>query len=297
MGIFGSYYEMFDEARNKLDNLSKPNKTPLNELTIGGEKIEEDEDEFSIDNEEETAAEEPDTPETEAAPEPAVEEGDSVEPAEATDAADTPENANDVTTTDDDVEDDFSLPEDAENDDTATEGEEPATDNMDGENEEDIDDNFSMGDEGGDGDAETADENAGQEEGEDSAEGGESVSGSTEGNEDELKQDEDKLYDTLTDDQKKIRTLQLKISFKDIYEQCDSVLNSINEIPKSDENIEIIRRLIVVINNVKKYITDYIAYEFDKNTYLDNNQIYIKYINVFRTIKKTIDELAKPQKD
>lgn len=108
---------------------------------------------------------------------------------------------------------------------------------------------------------------------------------------DEIKQAEDTLYDALSEDQKKIRILQLKLGFKDLYTETDAILTAINNIPKQDDNIETIRRLIAVLNDVKQYILDYMSTQFDKRSYLDNNQIYIKYINVFRTIRKVIDEL------
>lgn len=290
MGIFNSYYGMFDEAINA-----------LNELTIGGEKIEDDDDEFAIEDEttDDEEASEPETPEGEAEPQAAAEDADDIEPAEATAATDSPENANDA---DDGIDDDFSLPDDTGDDDT---GAEDATTDEPAENDEggttvdtttdDISDDFSMS-----GDADSGDEDetgTGEEEGTaNTEETGEDAIGDSGNNQDELKNEEDKLYDTLTDDQKKIRILQLKILFKNVYEQADSTLNAINDIPKSDENIEIIRRLIVVLNNVKMYISDYMNFEFDNHTYLDNNQIYIKYINIFRTIQKTIDELAKTEK-
>lgn len=108
---------------------------------------------------------------------------------------------------------------------------------------------------------------------------------------DEIKKAEDTLYDALSEDQKKIRILQLKLGFKDLYTETDAILTAINNIPKQDDNIETIRRLIAVLNDVKQYILDYMSTQFDKRSYLDNNQIYIKYINVFRTIRKVIDEL------
>lgn len=297
MGIFNSYYGMFDDAINA-----------LNELTIGGEKIEDEDDEFAIEDDDETTddenAEEPETPEGEAEPQAAAEDADDIEPAEATAATDTPENANDA---DDGIDDDFSLPDDDLGDDTGTEEQtedtstpdDPTTDDEGGTTDDtttdDVPDDFSMPE---DGDTGTEDETGttGEEGTGGVEETGESSIGDSGNDQDELKQEEDKLYDTLTDDQKKIRILQLKILFKNIYEQADSTLNSINDIPKSDENIDIIRRLIVVLNNVKDYITDYMNFEFDNHTYLDNNQIYIKYINIFRTIQKTIEELAKTEK-
>lgn len=151
--------------------------------------------------------------------------------------------------------------------------EEPST-------EEEPDDEFSLqNDEPEEGSEETTEEPPTEEEPAESSEDA------------EIKQDEDLLYDALSEDQKKIRILQLKLGFKDLYTETDAVLTAINNIPKQDDNIETIRRLIIVLNNVKQYILDYMSTQFDNRSYLDNNQIYIKYINVFRTIRKVIEEL------
>ena len=105
------------------------------------------------------------------------------------------------------------------------------------------------------------------------------------------KNSEQQIYDTLTDEQKRIRVLELKINFKDLYEETDNVLRSINNIPKTNENIDRIRRIIIVINKVKKYLVDFIGTNFDMNSYIDNYSTYIKFVSVFRTITKVINEI------
>ena len=69
------------------------------------------------------------------------------------------------------------------------------------------------------------------------------------------------------------------------------VLNSINNIPKNSDNVDTLHKIIISLNNIKSYLLDYITHIFDKTSYLDNNTIYIKYINAFRTIKKVLEEL------
>lgn len=276
----------------------------LHEITIGGEDIQDDEDDFTVeDTPEDDGEDTPDTPEGEAqnaeGETPAATNTDA-EAGEA--AADAPENANDAAG--DEGDDEFQLPDDA-GDDPDTGGDNadtPDTNTDDNAGEDTGDDEFNMGDGGDDPDA------GGDTEG---GEGGDTEGGGTgdetdgdtatdtttgdTGTGDELQQKENELYDTLSEEQKKIRILQLKINFKTMYEQVDSIMDSLVDIPKTDDNIEVIRRLIVVLNNIKRYIIDYMDYEFDKRTYLDNNQIYIKYINLFRTIQKVISELTKEQ--
>ena len=54
---------------------------------------------------------------------------------------------------------------------------------------------------------------------------------------------EAKLYETLSDDEKNQRILQLKNDFKDLYDQSDATINAVNTIDKNDDNIETIQRL------------------------------------------------------
>ena len=70
--------------------------------------------------------------------------------------------------------------------------------------------------------------------------------------------------------------MELKVSFDRLYEESDTIISAINNIPKTNENIDTIRRLSISMNNVKKYVVDYITKNFDSNSYIDNysNQIY-----------------------
>lgn len=109
------------------------------------------------------------------------------------------------------------------------------------------------------------------------------------------KQAEEQLYDTLTDEQKRIRTLELKVSFDRLYEESDTIISAINNIPKTNENIDTIRRLSISMNNVKKYVVDYITKNFDSNSYIDNYSNHIKFLAIMDTVRKIIDEIAKQQ--
>lgn len=248
-------------------------RTPLNELTVGGEKVEDDTDEFSVDNEAENSGEDTD------AAEPTTTSDDNAqqEPTEQADEAEEP------------ADDDYSLPEDT----GETEEEQPETNEDTTEGDTDtVDDNFEMGDET------NTDEGTGEEDGTttDTVDGEETPEATDTGEQSEGQQLEDQLYDTLTDEQKKMRILQLKLNFKDLYIEIDTIMNGINNISKSDDNVDIIRRLIETLQNIRQYLVDYITTVFDKETYLNNNEIYIKYINIFNTIKNTISELSKAQK-
>ena len=102
---------------------------------------------------------------------------------------------------------------------------------------------------------------------------------------------EEAIYDSLTDDQKRIRVLQLKLNYKDLYETMTNTLEGINGIPKNADNLETIKRLNLLLNKAKNILIDYVENNFDSSPYLENYTVYMKYIAVFRTASKVIEEL------
>lgn len=271
-------------------------RTPIQELSIGGQNIDDNDDDFAVEDPE---AEAPDNPGDGAAT------AQSNEAPTGSETADTSTNANSTAASQDTaapadtgddgegIQDDFSLP-----DDDVGAGEEdpgnPPTPGEEGEDGgDDIQDDFSMGD--------GAEEGA---EGDDTDGGATDTSsdvGASTGNVDktsqEIKDNEAKLYETLSDDEKNQRILQLKNDFKDLYDQSDATINAVNTIDKNDDNIETIQRLINTLNNMQNYIRDYLTMVFDKKSYMDNNAIHLKFAAMFDTVRKVIDELNAESKN
>lgn len=280
----------------------------LNELQVNGEQIGEDDD-FDMGDNDQTADETPD---------PDTNPSDTAN-AEAENQDNAPSEAdNDNTPTDD--EDDFTLDDDGEEamDNTTTddagndEGDaETPDDNTDTAQQNDGgdatpddtgadtgDDDFSMDDSG---DTEDGGDDTGGEGGENAETDGNNDSGSGDNNtpsdptdgvsDEEQRAAEEEMYDSLTDDQKRIRTLQLKIDYKDLYETFINALDGVSNIPKTSDNLETIKRLNTLLTKAKSILISYIRNNFDQNTYLENYTMYLKYLAVFRTAAKVIEEL------
>lgn len=234
---------------------------------------------------------------------PESDEGD--QPAETTEEVETSDdNTDDAPVTDEanvdaDEEDDFTLQDDdgaEDQDQTNDGGEEPATDDT---GDADEDDDFTMSDDGGDGGdtpAEGDESDQGQEGGGDNQQ---ASSGSDQApadpsdniSDEDIKTSEEQMYDSLTDDQKRIRTLSLKMEFKDLYESILGVIDGINGIPKSLDNIDSIKRVTNYVTKAKNILIDYMQNNFDKNPYLENYTIYIKFMAIFRTVGNVINDL------
>lgn len=264
----------------------------LNELQVNGQTVG-DNDDFNVGEETPTNAEAQAESPADVAQNDAENQTQEEPEATETGAADEPTPQADTTTTED-QEDDFTLtdtedPAPAEEtptaDDTTT-GEEAAPEDPEG------DDNFTV-----DGGEEPAEDG-----GEAPAEGGDQQPEQQPAKElpkdptDAISDDDDRaaeeaIYDSLTDDQKRIRVLQLKLNYKDLYETMSNTLEGINSIPKNADNLETIKRLTLLLNKAKNILIDYVENNFDSSPYLENYTVYMKYIAVFRTASKVIEEL------
>lgn len=118
--------------------------------------------------------------------------------------------------------------------------------------------------------------------------------------ENELSEDEKKaesdIYESLSDEEKMIRIIQLKAKFAQLHEDAESYIESINRINKNEQNILPIRRIIVTLGKVKLYIVDYLENVFNSTSYIDNFTNYIKFLVVFRSIGKVMNNLSENDK-
>lgn len=231
------------------------------------------------------------------------EEGTDDQPTETTEEVETSdENTDDAPVTDEanvnaDEEDDFTIQDDdgAEDQDQPDEGgEEEPTDDTGDASGEDQEDDFTMSDDSGDAPAEGDGSDQDQEGGDNQQDNsGDQAPADPSDNisDEDIKTSEEQMYDSLTDDQKRIRTLSLKMEFKDLYESILGVIDGINGIPKSLDNIDSIKRVTNYVTKAKNILIDYIQNNFDKNPYLENYTIYIKFMAIFRTVGNVINDL------
>ena len=80
-----------------------------------------------------------------------------------------------------------------------------------------------------------------------------------------------------------------------MYQDTSTTLDSVNNITRTENNIDTLRRLINVLTKVKQYLVDYISNNFDNTVYIDNYANYIKFTAIFRTITRVLDEMNKQQ--
>ena len=161
----------------------------------------------------------------------------------------------------------------------------PADDTDDvgaGESDNFMDDDSSSGEEDGDtgeeGSEETTDDTSGE--------------GSENGEEDyDLNKIEDELFSSLTPEQIAIKNHELKNQFIEVYSIIGSTLVRINDIPKSNDNINILKFVTEKLLELREMIDYNITVAYSTRTYIENSIIYQQCIATLNAIADIINNI------
>ena len=151
-------------------------------------------------------------------------------------------------------------------------------------------DNFMDDDEGGEDGADG--ETEGDEgEGENSDSQEEENQGEEEGNEFDINKIEDELFSSLTPEQIAIKNHELKNQFIEVYTIIGSTLVRINDIPKSNDNINILKFVTEKLLELREMVDYNITVAYNTRTYIENNIIYQQCIATLNAIADIIDNI------
>ena len=264
----------------------------LNELNIGGQEVKEENDDDDgdqnfMDDDDNSPAEEPapaeDAPAPDEGGDDTSDDGDQNFMDDDGGGDDAP--AEDAPTDDgasDDGDQNF-MDDDSGDGDTSDTGEEPASD--DGSTEDDGDQNFMDDDGGGDdsGSEEAPEDGDNQQEGEEQPEGQDY----------DINKIEDELFSSLTPEQIAIKNHELKDQFIELYSIIGSTLVRINDISKSNENINVLKFITEKLLELREMIDFNITTAYQTRTYIENNIIYQQCIATLNAIADIIDNIPK----
>ena len=272
----------------------------LNELNIGGQEVKEENDDDDgdqnfMDDDDNSPAEEPapaeDAPEPDEGGDDTSDDGDQNFMDDDDGGDDAP--AEDSPTDDgssDDGDQNF-MDDDSGDGDTSDTGEEPASD--DGSTEDDGDQNFmDDGGEGGDSAEGGGDDSGSEEAPEDSGDQQEGEE-QPEGKDYDINKIEDELFSSLTPEQIAIKNHELKDQFIELYSIIGSTLVRINDISKSNENINVLKFITEKLLELREMIDFNITTAYQTRTYIENNIIYQQCIATLNAIADIIDNIPK----
>lgn len=197
----------------------------------------------------------------------------------------------------------------SDDDDDYTAGADTAGDEPDAGGDEGSDEGEGDSGESGDDDDYTSgtdtagDEPAEGEEGSDEGESSEGEEGDSEGGEEPedsfeaLKKIEAELFSSLTPEQIAIKNAELKQRFIDIYTTIGNTLGRINDVPKSDDNIETLKFITDKLLELREMIDFNITTAYQTRTYIENNIIYQQCLSTLNAICDIISSIHSPAEE
>ena len=253
------------------------------EVEINGEKQEEETDDYTTDTE--TAGDDnTDTSETPASTEDNDEDytagadssGDEDDYTADVDSAGDDNDSEEETSTEDTGEDDYTSGAD-------TAGDEDS-DTSDGEETDDY-----TADASGDGSEEESEDT-------DTDDGEENTDEETEDDSsfENLKKIESELFSSLTPEQITIKNYELKQNFISLYATIGTTLVRINDISKSDDNIETLKFITDKLLELREMIDFNITTAYDTRTFIENNIIYQQCLSTLNAISDIIASIPSP---
>ena len=188
----------------------------------------------------------------------------------------------------DDSADDASEDEHFMDDDTGSE--EGSDDAGDDTSSDGGDENF-MDDGGDDESGEEGSDDSSEEESDDSSE---EENSDEEGQEEyDINKIEEELFSSLTPEQIAIKNHELKNQFIELYSIIGSTLVRINDISKTNENINVLKFITEKLLELREMIDFNITTAYQTRTYIENNIIYQQCIATLNAIGDIIDNIPK----
>ena len=185
--------------------------------------------------------------------------------------------SNDTDSTDDEENENFM--DDSEGDDSSEDDSDEGDENF---MDDSGDDNSS--DESGGESTDTDDNNEGEESDENNEE---------ESNDYDINKIENELFSSLTPEQIAIKNYELKNQFIELYSIIGSTLVRINDISKSNENVNVLKFITEKLLELREMIDFNITTAYQTRTYIENNIIYQQCIATLNAIAEIIDNIPK----
>ena len=101
-------------------------------------------------------------------------------------------------------------------------------------------------------------------------------------------------YDFEADDQAKaIKNLELKQNYQQMYIACDDILTKIATVTNYNDTSGVLRRVVNMTNDLKKYIEFYLTNTYNTKSYIDNVVNFQKYLTILNGIRNVLKDTSE----
>jgi len=113
-----------------------------------------------------------------------------------------------------------------------------------------------------------------------------------------LKETEKELFDSLSPEEQKIKTKELKNLYMELYTNCNNIIEKLNSVSVEFDDVNIqFKKVINVLFETKRMISDYLLNIFDSKSYIENDIMFNNYLRVFNSVKNITNDIKNMYKD
>lgn len=114
----------------------------------------------------------------------------------------------------------------------------------------------------------------------------------------ENKKKDRELFDSLTLYQQKVKTVELKKLYMDLYDRCEQLAEKYDTLGVEYEDIgDAISKSLKSLYEMKSEISTYLLYLFDSNTYYENDIQFNQFLVALNRIRLVADEMVRKHKE
>ena len=115
---------------------------------------------------------------------------------------------------------------------------------------------------------------------------------------DSSKANDKNLYDSLSPAEQEMKTQKLKEQFIELYSTFQTYIDKFNDMSMEFEDIAPqIKHAVDMMFSAKKMISDWLLHIFDSKSYIENDIMYNRYLQVLNSVKNITDDMKKAYKD
>lgn len=145
-------------------------------------------------------------------------------------------------------------------------------------------------------DADLGDSDSGDSSDGDSSDSGSFGGGGGDGEEEtdeEVKKQNADMFSSLSPEEQKIKILELKRLYHELYTNCDDILKRVNDMPVDEDTITVISRISTAMYRIKVEMEDYLKLRFPLATYYENDVAYNRFLYFYNSVAEIVEEVAK----
>ena len=108
---------------------------------------------------------------------------------------------------------------------------------------------------------------------------------------DQLKSIESELFKDLSPEQMRLKNVELKQQYIEVYGTITASLARIEKIQRNEANVKIVKFVSDKLSELKDLVSYYLKETYDTKTYIENNIMYQKYLTVLNTVTEIFEKI------